>query len=274
MSKSKGNVVIPDKYVKKYGADTLRMYLMFLGPFNQGGDFYDTGIEGMFRFLNRVWRLFSEATLKNADQNVASNATGTFNSAAEKRRSANIGVYDQRESASVMHKTIKKVTEDISNLRYNTAIATLMTYYNFLSKQKDASKEEAENFLKLLAPFAPHMTEELWSLIKADQNAEKRRSASISVNNQRQSAQWSIHCQPWPSYDPKFLVEDEVTIVVQINGKLRDIVIVTDQASKNKNTIEQLAKESDKVKKHLDGKSIKKVVYVVGKVINFVIDGR
>ncbi len=225
MSKSKGNVVIPDQYVKKFGADTLRTYLMFMGPYSQGGDFRDSGIEGMFRFIKRVWTLLSGPTEKKEL------------STDEKR---------------MMHRTIKKVTEDISNLSYNTAIAGLMEWYNFLSDQKEISKEEIENFIKLLAPFAPHISEELYQLL----NAKREFS--------------SIHKSSWPVYDSKFLVRDEVVVVVQVNGKLRGNLVVDLATSKNKAKIEELARKESRVTIHLENKKVIKVIYIEGKVINFV----
>jgi len=264
MSKSKGNVVVPDQYINKFGADTLRMYLMFLGPFNQGGDFYDTGIEGMHRFLNRVYRLISEATQKVADQN------------AEKRRSAVISVYNQPESASMMHKTIKKVTEDIKHLRYNTAIAALMEWYNYLNSELrtqnlELTKEEIETYLKLLAPFAPHVAEELYQRFKIYdlrfKNKKEKNHKSYFINHK---SFYSIHLQPWPKFDPKFLEEDEVTIVVQVNGKVRETIKVESGKLKVESYVEELARKSEKVRKYLEGKEVKKVVYVEGKVINFV----
>ena len=229
MSKSRGNVVIPDEYIKKFGADTLRMYLMFLGPFIQGGGFYDSGIEGMHRFVKRVYKLVCENSIPiKSGQN-------------SKLR---------QESQRMMHKTIKKVTEDIENLRYNTAIASLMEYYNFLSKQKAISKEEIKTLLLLIAPFAPHMTEELW------QNFSKNKS---------------IHKEPWPKFDTAAIVEEEKTIVVQINGKIRDTLKASREESGNQQLIEKIAKESQKINKYLNNKMIKKVVYVKGRVINFVV---
>ena len=242
MSKSKGNVVIPDQYVKKFGADTLRTYLMFMGPYSQGGDFRDSGIEGMHRFLKRIWSLVVSRLSLAIDQRPKT-----------------------KDQLQMMHKTVKKVTEDVENLSYNTAIAALMEYYNILSDQKEISKEEIEAFLKLLAPFAPHMTEELWS----------------SLGNKT-----SIHATAWPKFDVKFLVETEITVAVQINGKLRDVLkIKSDPPARSaesrrageagklkmKNYVEQMARESAKVKKYLENQRVKKVIYVEGKVINFVV---
>jgi len=233
MSKSKGNIVVPDLYIKKFGADTLRTYLMFMGPFSQGGDFRDTGTEGMFRFLNRIWRLISEAAI----------STG---------KNQRISADNQRKSLQLMHKTIKKVTEDIEKLSYNTAIAALMEWYNFLSQQKSISKEEIEVFVKLLAPFAPHISEELYFMINADKNWQ------------------SVHLSAWPKFDPKFLVKNELIIVVQVNGKLRGNIIIDPTTSKNKTKVEELARKESNVQNYLKGKDIKKVIYVEGKVVNFV----
>ncbi len=133
MSKSRGNVVIPDEYIKKFGADTLRCYLMFLGPFEQGGDFRDKGIAGMYRFMNRAWRISQEFEGKGSP-----------------------------EEERMIHRTIKKVTEDIENLRYNTALAALMEYINFLYQEKSISRQAIETLALLLAPFAPHIAEEIW----------------------------------------------------------------------------------------------------------------
>jgi len=226
MSKSRGNVVVPDEYIKKFGADTLRLYLMFLGPFTQGGDFYDMGIEGMHRFVKRIWNLFT--------------------------RISNSKFPISNESQRVMHKTIKKVTEDIQNLRYNTAIASLMEYYNFLSKQKSVSKEEIKTILLLLAPFAPHITEELYQRFKNKSNK-------------------SIHTHSWPDYDLRYLEEKEVTIAIQVNGKLRDTLSISFEKIEDQQIVEKIAKKSQKIKKYLTNRKIKKVVYVKGRVINFVV---
>ena len=249
MSKSRGNVVIPDQYIKKFGADTLRAYLMFMGPFSQGGDFRDSGIEGMHRFLRRVWAL-AQSHLKSSS-----------GSEMLKR------VQHDNEIKQMMHKTIKKVTEDISSLSYNTAIAALMEYYNFLSDQKSVNWEEIKTFLKLIAPFAPHVSEELYQLLKVSK--EKKVS---KVPNGEGIFFESIHIQPWPTYDPKFLVKDELVIVVQVNGKLRGSLVVDLATSKNRAKIEELARKDSNVVKHLEAKDTKKVIFVEGKVINFVVN--
>lgn len=221
MSKSKGNVVVPDEYIEKYGADTLRAYLMFLGPFSDGGDFRDSGIEGMYKFLKRVWTLFSE---KIGDVEMSP------------------------EGKSMMHKTIKKTGEDISQFKYNTAIASLMEWYNFLSNHRVIHKQEAETFLKLLAPFAPFLTEEIWS----------------KFGNKS-----SIHLELWPSFEEKYLVTEEVVVVIQVNGKRRGEFVVQKAELNNEEKIKSQAQNI--ASKYLEGASIKKIVYVPGKIVNFVI---
>lgn len=247
MSKSKGNVIIPDEYIQKYGADTLRSYLMFLGPFSQGGDFYDTGIEGMNRFLKRVWKLLSQSLIENSQLKI-----------------------ENMSSARVMHKTIKKVTEEVEALRYNTAIASLMEWYNYLNAtlkehNEKLSLEEVSVFLKLLAPFAPHMTEELWQTLVSGKKAD---SKSSIVNRQFSS----IHLSSWPEYDLKLLEEESITIIVQINGKLRGNLIVDRSKTSDQAHIEQAVQDDLSLQKYFVGKSVQKIVYVSGKVINFVLE--
>ncbi len=234
MSKSKGNVVVPDAYIKKYGADALRSYLMFSGPFNQGGDFHDGGIEGMFRFLKRVWNLVLESQNRSEKKEIASS-----------------------ELEKAMHTTIKRVTNDLTSLHYNTAIAALMEYYNVLyayyTKHGNLPGGYSKTLLLLLAPFAPYMTEELY------QQCFKN------------STYTSIHSTFWPVFDEKLLKEDQVTIVVQINGKVRDAISVQRLASSVQLEIETLARQSEKVKKYIDGKTIGKIIYVPNKIISFVV---
>lgn len=225
MSKSKGNVVNPDTYIEKFGADTLRAYLMFLGPFDEGGDFRDTGIEGMGRFLGRVWRLFDNLEEKDADL--------------------------APETLAVMHKTISSVGTDISSFKYNTAISRVMEYVNHLTEKKLYQKSSLSILLQLLAPFAPHMTEELW----------RGRLGNKS----------SIHSSPWPTFEKKYLISDEIMIVIQVNGKLRGTLEVGADSAKNKDKLISEAKKDEKISKWLEGKEVKKEIFVPGKLINFVV---
>lgn len=226
MSKSKGNVVVPDEYIAKYGADTLRTYLMFIGPYSDGGDFRDSGIEGMYKFLRKVWKLFS---LQAGDNSELSS-----------------------ERLRIMHKTIKKVSHDVKEFSYNTAIASLMEWYNFLNsevrfKNQELSRNEKETYLKLLAPFAPHMTEELWQEI----------------------GDGSIHVSTWPQFEEKYMISDAIVIPVQINGKRRGEFELRSDKLTDQSEAERLAKEA--VAKNLEGFEVKKVIYVPGKIINLVI---
>lgn len=221
MSKSKGNVVNPDEEVKKYGADAVRLYLAFLGPYDLVAPWNPDGINGVYHFLQRIWGLLDKVT------------------------EGSLSTQDQLE----MHKTIKKVGMDIENIKFNTAIAALMEWLNHLSRKEKVAKEEYTAFLKLLAPFAPHITEELWSILGED---------------------YSIHKQSWPEFDNKFMVQDEVEIVVQINGKVRDTVKIPKDIVESKEKVENLALSSEKVKKFSQAIIVKKVIYVQGKVINFV----
>ena len=235
MSKSKGNVIIPDTYIKLYGADTLRTYLMFLGPYDQGGDFTDTGIAGMYRWLSRVWRLVNA----NAKLPLVHN-----------------------DKPKLLHKTIQGVTQDMEKLRYNTAIAKLMEFVNWwMGHTAEMTGAGVIDFLKLLAPFAPHMTEELYQRLRL-----------VNPNNQIPvTTKNSLHLQPWPTYDLTQIVEERITIVTQVNGKLRDSIVLSIQDANDQTLVEQLAKESAKVTKWLAGKQIIKTIFLPGKLINFVI---
>ncbi|MCJ7792475.1 MAG: leucine--tRNA ligase [Candidatus Marinimicrobia bacterium] len=222
MSKSKGNVVIPDDYVQKFGADSLRCYLMFLGPFDQGGDFRDRGIAGLYRFLGRVWRICQQF--------------GQEGSLEEKR---------------VIHRTIKIVTEDIENLRYNTALAALMEYVNYLYQEKKVSREAIETLVLLFAPFAPHISEEIW----------------VEVLKNK----FSIHQNSWPKYEEKLIKEEKVMMIIQVNGKLRGQREMARDQAFQQSAVENMAKKEANVAKYLEKKKIKKVVFVSGKLINFVV---
>nr|KKS48622.1 MAG: Leucine-tRNA ligase [Candidatus Giovannonibacteria bacterium GW2011_GWF2_42_19] len=219
MSKSKGNVVNPDEYIKKFGADALRMYLMFIGPFVEGGDFRDAGIFGVTRFLERVKKL-------------------------EKKLAGNSKHGLSEDSEKLFHQTIKKVTEDIESLRYNTAISQLMILLNKLEELAIIPLESFENFLKLLAPFAPFVT-----------RAFGRKK--------------SIHLQPWPKFDPKKIKESNFQLIVQVDGKVRASLLAPIGISQTE--AQRLAKKQVNVLKYINDKNPRKVIFVPNKLINFVL---
>jgi len=223
ISKSRGNIINPDQYIEVYGADTLRMYLMFLGPFESGGDFRDTGIRGIARFLDRVWQLYK----------CVSNA----NSA---------GAGDRLEK--IVHKTIRKVTNDITHLRYNTAIAALMIFLNDMERENTILQDTYATFLQFLAPFAPHMCEELWEMLGHNE---------------------SIHHSSWPAFDEEKLKEETFQMAIQINGKLRDVVTVPVGVSESEAT--KIAFSSKKANKYLEGRKYQRVIFVPGRLMNIVI---
>ncbi|MCJ7740223.1 leucine--tRNA ligase [Candidatus Microgenomates bacterium] len=258
MSKSRGNVVIPDVYIAKYGADALRTYLMFLGPFDQGGDFRDTGIAGMYRFLGRVWRLvFSVILIPTASRE--KNPDRISENAGDPSSFRNTGTPQDDTLRRVMHHTIKEVTEDLENFRYNTAIAHIMEFVNQLTDNLQLiTNNHIKSLLLMLAPFAPHMTEELWHKFHLTKLEQLDKLSSI-------------HLHPWPLYDPKYLVEEEVTMVIQVNGKTREIIKIQNSESGIQNKVEEEAKTSEKIKKYLVGMTIRKVIFVPGRLINFVI---
>jgi leucyl-tRNA synthetase len=242
MSKSRGNVVNPNEYMQAYGADALRMYLLFIGPYDLGGDFSDRSIAGVYRFLNRVWQTVLEISppSREAGNQLAKSASASV--------------------AREINKVIKKVGEDVEHLRFNTAIAALMEFLNFAVKHKrEIDIDTIRKYLIILSIFAPFTAEELWERI-----GEKE----------------SIHQQSWPAVEEKWLEEEKTTIAVLVDGKLRDTLEVQNsptfaKASAGKklriqDVVEKIALESVKVKKHLEGKKIKKTVYVPGKIINFV----
>ena len=282
MSKSKGNIVNPDDYIEEYGADTLRCYLMFCGRYLQGGDFRDEGIEGISRFLRRVWKLYE----KWLSGNQVIRKSG-------KKKPDNL-VTRQPDGLPIMHQTIKQVTEDIERLDYNTAISALMIWLNFLEKKvvssseiidhrKDSkylrttnyeliTREEMETFLLLLAPFAPFMTEELWQKVHSSEIIDhSKNNKENSMNYELQAKRtnsWSIHFQPWPKFDDKLTRTQEIQLVVQVNGKVRDIVRTKRGISASE--AQTLALKSEKVQRHIDSRSYK-TIFVNDKLINFVL---
>ena len=232
MSKSKGNVINPDDYVDKYGADSVRMYLMFMGPYEDGGPWDPKRFEGTHRFVNKIWEMITSSYSEiNVDSAV------------------------ETELESKLHKLIKKVTEDVPNVRFNTAIASMMEFVNYASSVKLKGEVSANQwnivvntFTKVLAPFAPFLAEELWE----------------KLGNHE-----SVHAQAWPLYDENLLKDDVLTIIIQINGKLRDEFLVNSEDAFYQDELERMAKE--KLGDKLAGMEVIKTVVVPGKLVNFVV---
>jgi leucyl-tRNA synthetase len=239
MSKSKGNVVNPDDYIERYGTDTLRVYLLATGPFEEGGDFRDQGITGVARFFNRVW----DDVLGDLEAEGGAAAASTA-----------IGEGASGPSAAMLHRTIKKVGDDIANLKFNTATAALMEFSNWLRAHREQLSPRERLGLHramavLLAPLAPHLAEELW---------------------ERLGGTGSVHSQRWPAYDERMLRDETITLVVQVNGKVRDKIegvpadITAEQAR-------ELALGREKVQANLNGGRLVDAKYVPGRLINLVI---
>ncbi len=217
MSKSRGNVVDPDMEVEKYGADTVRMYLAFMAPYNQGGPWDPKGINGVFRFLHRVWKW----------------AHGEFS--------------EDNKIPTAVHRAIKNISHDIEHLEFNTGVSELMKLLNAIQAQS-TGKRTLEIFLKLLSPFAPHVTEELWQEIFGEDE--------------------SIHNQPWPDYDESVFAGEPITIPVQVDGKVRDTLNVP--LSSSEDHLKELVLESKKVKQYLKDKKIENIIVIPGRMINVV----
>jgi leucyl-tRNA synthetase len=241
MSKSRGNVISPDTVVKKYGADSLRMYEMFMGPLSFAKPWNTQGVIGIYRFLSRVWSLVADGDNKLKEKDVIKMTVE-----AKRQLKENL-----KELEKARHKTIKKVTEDIEHLRFNTAISSLMEYLNQLYQVpfEEINKKHKETLVLLLFPFAPHLAEELW------QTALKHRKLAEQ--------------EKWPVFKNELVEDKSFTLVVQINSKVRDKI----KAKKGINETEakRIAKASPQIKKHLSRQKIKKVVFVKDRIINFVI---
>ncbi|AVH83618.1 leucine--tRNA ligase [Enterococcus hirae] len=226
MSKSRGNVVNPDDVVAKYGADTLRLYEMFMGPLDASIAWSENGLEGSRKFLDRVWRLI-------VDEN---------NKMRDRITTLNDGKLDK-----VYHQTVKKVTEDYENLHFNTAISQLMVFVNEAYKVDALPYEYIEGFVQLLAPIAPHMGEELWAILGNEEG---------------------ISYVAWPTYDESALVEDEIEVVFQINGKVRGKANVSRDLPKDE--LEKIAMNNETIKENIAGKTVRKVIVVPNKLVNIV----
>lgn len=226
MSKSKGNVINPDDIVQSHGADTLRLYEMFMGPLDAAIAWSENGLDGSRRFLDRIWRL-----LVTENDLISSKVVNTNSKTLDKS----------------YHQTVKKVTEDYNSLNFNTAISQLMVFINDCYKAEEIYKPYIEGFIKMLAPIAPHISEELWARLGHEE---------------------TITYQPWPSYDESLLVDDEIEIVIQVNGKVRAKVNMPKDISKE--AMEEVALGNENVKSEIAGKDIKKVIAVPKKLVNIV----
>jgi leucyl-tRNA synthetase len=223
ISKSKGNIVNPDDYISRYGADVLRVYLVFMGPYELGGDFSDKGIAGVVRFLERVWRICAERALSETPP--------------------------QADARRTLHQLIRKVGDDTAALKYNTAIAELMGYSGALERRAGVTRAEVETLLRLLAPYAPYISEEIWNAI---------------------GASGSVHEQPWPEVDEAALAAETVTVVAQVNGKTRGVMTLDAGASEARAS--EAARALEAVRRALGGKAPARVVYVPDRLINLVTD--
>ena len=233
MSKRRGNVVNPDQLVADYGGDAVRTFLMFIGPWDQGGPWNTKGVEGSVRFLNRVWNAVIDESDKEGSDDEAT----------------------IKELRRATHHAVKEVTEDFDNFQFNTAIAELMTLLNVMTKLKNKAlvktvqwQESCKLFVLMLAPIAPHISEELWN--RMDNNA-------------------SVHVAQWPSYDESALIQDTINMAVQVNGKVRAQIEVSAQASKE--DILEIAKAEENIAKYFEGKEIKREIVVPGKLVNIVV---
>ena len=222
-----GNVLNPDDVIEQIGADALRLYEMFLGPLEASKPWSEQGAEGITRFLDRVWRLFM-------------NDDGTLSDAVQ-------DIEPTKDQERVLHATIKKTSDDIDSLSMNTAIAQFMIFVNEFTSAEVRSRTALEQFLQCLAPFAPHITEELWSHL---------------------GHTTSIHLSSFPAYDEAKLVADEQEIVFQVNSKIRGKLKMPVGADKA--AMEDAAKQDEGVQRHLEGKTIRKTIVVPGKLVNFI----
>ena len=221
MSKSRGNTVSPDEFIDQYGSDTFRAYLMFMGPFDEGGDWNDKGITGIYRFLGKVWRICT-----------------TFNESDTL----------SKEDSIIINKTIKGVSEDFKSMKFNTAISKLMEYINNFTSRNDVHVSVKETLIHLLSPIAPHLCEEIWSILG---NSD------------------SIFDQEWLAYDDALVLDDIVTIVIQVNGKVRGKIEVLKDSEKEE--VFSLARSNKNVNEYILDKETIKEIYVPGRLVNFVV---
>jgi len=234
MSKSRGNVISPDKVVTDYGADSMRLYEMFMGPLEAIKPWSMQGVEGVHRFLQRAWR-----TIVNED-------TGELNNPVI-NRAATIRERSDEQTLRLLNQTIKKVGDDIETFGFNTAISAMMIFVNHLNKQAVRPKSVAEKFVLILAPFAPHIAEELW---------------------ERLGHTDSLAYEPWPEYDEQLIKEKEIELAVQVNGKIKDRIVVAAEADQKE--IEGQALISAKVRAAMEGKPAKKIIVAKPRIVSII----
>ncbi len=255
MSKARGNVVNPDEMVNEFGADSLRLYEMFMGPLEMVKPWSTKGVEGVYRFLGRVWRLFvDEQSETEFEQSLTTEPQRGTELLGKIQLAPGIG--DTQPTAvqlKALHACIKKVTEDLDGLRFNTAISALMVFINEATTWETKPSSVLRDFLILLQPFAPHVAEELWVKLHATRGPQHATSLSYAA---------------WPKFDPALLVEDTLEIPVQVNGKLRDVIKVAATASQA--DLERVALASEKVRPFLEGKTIRKVIVLPKRLVNIV----
>ncbi|MBU1728016.1 class I tRNA ligase family protein [Patescibacteria group bacterium] len=242
MSKSLGNVINPDNIVRTYGADTLRVYEMFLGPFEDSVAWSTESIIGPRRFIEKVWRIGNKISESQKD----------FSGPRFSSRKA-LGQTIQNPSGSLsfkklLHKTIKKVGEDIETMRFNTAVSAMMILTTEMEKSENIDPKDFKKFLQILAPFAPHISEEIWNLL-----GEKK----------------SINLSKWPKWDEKLIKDEEIKIVVQINGKVRDEILI--KVNEDEEDIKKKAIESQAIRRFIQNREIKRIIYVKNRLINVVV---
>ena len=273
MAKQRGNVVNPDDMVREFGADSLRLYEMFMGPLEMTKPWSTKGVEGVYRFLGRVWRLFvDEKSETEFEQNVTAESGRGEEFLGNIQLASNIkDVSATPPQLKALHACIKKVTEDLDGMRFNTAISALMVFVNEAITWETKPISIMREFLILLQPFAPHLAEELWAkLSKVTRTTSKvPLTPTLSPSDEERETVSGLAYEPWPKFDPALLVEDTLEIPVQVNGKLRDIIKVPADISKP--DLEVAAKSAEKVKPFLDGKPIKKVIVVPKKLVNIVV---
>ena len=255
MSKSRGNVVNPDEILVEYGADAFRLYEMFMGPLEMAKPWNTQGVEGVYRFLGRAWRLFVE---EKSETDYEQNTTAEPARAAEFLAAVALhptikDVPPSAAQAKVLHQCIRKVTEDLDGMRFNTAISALMVFVNEAMTWEIKPAAVLRDFVTLLQPFSPHIAEELWALLHSGLG-------------------WTpgpLSYAPWPAFDSALLVEDTIQIPVQVNGKLRDVITVAATATQAE--LEAAALKAEKAQPFLAGKTVRKIIVVPRKLVNIVV---